>query len=182
MAARTARPRTNSGHPLELTDIAPLIGAMRRFGPLFSAILSLWLVGAGPGPAYAAGRQPLEIATAAGTRTFSVELAKTRPELDRGLMYRRSLPSGQGMLFDFGAVRPITMWMKNTYVPLDMIFIGPDGRVRRIAANTKPQSTRLIPGGEGVRYVLEVSAGSARKLGIAIGDRVSHPAIAPQAK
>ena len=108
-----------------------------------------------------------------------MELAKTRPELDRGLMYRRSLPAGRGMLFDFGAVRPIIMWMKNTYVPLDMLFIGADGRVRRIAANTKPHSTRLIPGGEGVRYVLEVNAGTARKLGIAVGDRVSHPAIVP---
>jgi hypothetical protein len=155
---------------------------MRRFGPLFSAILSLWLVWAGSGPAYAAGRQPLEIATAGGTRTFSVELAKTRPELDRGLMYRRSLPAGRGMLFDFGAVRPIIMWMKNTYVPLDMIFIGADGRVRRVAANARPHSTRIIPGGDGVRYVLEVRAGTTRKLGIAVGDRVSHPAIAPQAR
>ena len=151
---------------------------MRRFGPLFSAILSFWLAWAGIGPAGAAGRQSLEVATAGGTRTFSVELAKTRPELDRGLMYRRSLPAGRGMLFDFGAVQSVTMWMKNTYVPLDMLFIGPDGRVRRIAANTKPHSTELIPGGEGVRYVLEVRAGTARKLGIAVGDRVSHPAIA----
>jgi uncharacterized membrane protein (UPF0127 family) len=157
---------------------------MRRFGPLFSAILLLWLVWAGAGsalaPAWAAGRQSLEIATAGGTRTFSVELAKTRPELDRGLMYRRSLPAGRGMLFDFGSVQPIAMWMKNTYVPLDMIFIGADGRVRRIAANARPHSTRIIPGGDGVRYVLEVRAGTARKLGIAPGDRVSHPAIVPQ--
>jgi uncharacterized membrane protein (UPF0127 family) len=150
---------------------------MRRFGPLFPAILSLWLVWVGLGPADAAGRQALTIATAGGTRTFSMELAKTRPELDRGLMYRRSLPAGQGMLFDFGSVQPIAMWMKNTYVPLDMLFIGADGRIRRIAADTKPQSTDIIPGGEGVRYVLEVRAGTARKLGIAVGDRVSHPAI-----
>jgi uncharacterized membrane protein (UPF0127 family) len=151
---------------------------MRRFGPFFSATLSLWLVWAGVSPADATGRT-LEVATAGGTRTFSVELAKTRPELDRGLMYRRSLAAGRGMLFDFGSVRPIAMWMKNTYVPLDMIFIGADGRVRRIAANARPHSTKIIPGGDGVRYVLEVRAGTARKLGIAVGDRVTHPAIVP---
>ena len=148
---------------------------MRRFWPLFSAILSLWLVWVGLGAAYATGRQGLEIATAGGTRTFSVELAKTRPELDRGLMYRRSLPSCQGMLFDFGSVRPIAMWMKNTYVPLDMIFIRADGRILRIAENTVPLSETLVPSGGPVLAVLEVVAGTAKKLGIAAGDRVAHP-------
>ena len=152
---------------------------MRRFGIVFPGILSLWLVLAAAGPAWAVPRQTLEIATAGGTRTFSVELAKTRPELDRGLMYRRSLPAERGMLFDFGSAQSVSMWMKNTYVPLDMLFIGADGRVRRIAANTRPFSTALIPGGEGVRYVLEIKAGTARKLGIAVGDRVTHPAISP---
>jgi uncharacterized membrane protein (UPF0127 family) len=155
---------------------------MCRFRLVFPVILSLWLFWGGAGPVFAAGRQTLEIATAGGTRIFSVELAKTRPELDRGLMYRRSLPAGRGMLFDFGAVQPIAMWMKGTYVALDMLFIGPDGRVRRIAANTKPLSTSVIPGGDGVRYVLEVRAGTARKLGIAVGDRVSHPAIASEGR
>jgi uncharacterized protein len=109
-------------------------------------------------------------------------VAATGPALDRGLMYRRSLPAGQGMLFDFGSEQRITMWMKNTYVALDMIFIGTDGRISRIAANTKPLSTRLISSGEPARYVLEVNAGTARKLGIAVGDRVSHPAIGAQAR
>ena len=151
---------------------------MRRFRVVFPAILSLWLVWAMAGPGWAAARRPLQIATAGGTRAFSVELAKTPAELDRGLMYRRSLPMGRGMLFDFGRVQAVAMWMKNTYVPLDMLFIGADGRIRRIAADTRPQSTDIIPGGDGVRYVLEVRAGTARKLGIAVGDRVSHPAIA----
>ncbi len=157
---------------------------MRRFGPLVPAVLSLWvafwLVSAAGGPALAAKRQPLKIATAAGARSFSVELAATGPALDRGLMYRRSLPAGQGMLFDFGSEQRITMWMKNTYLPLDMIFIGVDGRISRIAANTKPLSTSLISGGR-ARYVLEVNAGAARKLGITVGDRVSHPAIGGKA-
>jgi len=157
---------------------------MRRFGPLVPAVLSLWaafwLIWAAAGPALAAKRQPLEIATAAGTRSFSVELAATGPALDRGLMYRRSLPAGRGMLFDFGSEQRITMWMKNTYLPLDMIFIGVDGRISRIAANTTPLSTSLISGGR-ARYVLEVNAGAAGKLGIAVGDRVSHPAIGGKA-
>lgn len=157
---------------------------MRRFGPLVPAVLSLWaafwLIWAAAGPALAAKRQPLEIVTAAGTRSFSVELAATGPALDRGLMYRRLLPSGRGMLFDFGSEQRITMWMKNTYLPLDMIFIGVDGRISRIAANTKPLSTSLISGGR-ARYVLEVNAGVASKLGIAVGDRVSHPAIGGKA-
>jgi uncharacterized membrane protein (UPF0127 family) len=152
---------------------------MRRFRVVVPVILSLWLVWAAAGPAWAAGPQILEIATAGGTHTFSVELAKTRAELDRGLMFRRSLPSGRGMLFDYGAAQPVTMWMKNTYVPLDMLFIGSDGHIRRIAANTRPLSTKLVSGGEGVHYVLEIKAGTARKLGIAVGDRVTHPAIGP---
>jgi uncharacterized membrane protein (UPF0127 family) len=154
---------------------------MRRFGPLVPAFLCLWLALAAASPALAAKRAPLEIATSGGIRSFSVELARTGQALDRGLMYRRSLPRGQGMLFDFGSEHRITMWMKNTYVPLDMIFIGADGRVRRIAANTKPLSTRLISSGEPARFVLEVNAGTARKQGIAIGDRVSHPAIGGKA-
>jgi uncharacterized membrane protein (UPF0127 family) len=154
---------------------------MRRFGPLVPAFLSLSLALAAAEPALAAKRQPLEIATSGGTRSFSVELARTGPALDRGLMYRRSLPRGQGMLFDFGSEQRITMWMKNTYVPLDMIFIGADGRIRRIAANTKPLSRSLISSGEPARFVLEVNAGAARKQGIAVGDRVSHPAIGGKA-
>ena len=153
---------------------------MCRFRVVFPAVLSLWLIWAMAGSGWAAPRQTLQIATAGGPRAFSVELAKTPAELDRGLMYRRSLPAGRGMLFDFGQVQPIAMWMKNTYVALDMLFIGADGRIRRIAADAKPHSTDIIPGGDGVRYVLEVRAGTARKLGIAVGDRVSHPAIVPE--
>ena len=140
------------------------------------ALLLCWLLSwAAPGGASAADLQTVEIATAGGNRRFSVELANTRQTMDRGLMYRRSLPEGQGMLFDFGSERRIQMWMKNTFIPLDMIFIGADGRIRRIAENTKPLSTRLISSGGRVRAVLEINAGKARTLGIAPGDVVSHP-------
>jgi uncharacterized membrane protein (UPF0127 family) len=125
--------------------------------------------------AAAAERQILEIATRSGVHVFSVELAKTDAERARGLMYRRSLPEGEGMLFDFERDAPVSMWMRNTYVSLDMIFITSDGRILRIAESTEPLSERTIPSGGPVRAVLEVVAGTARRLGIAPGDRVGHP-------
>jgi uncharacterized membrane protein (UPF0127 family) len=119
--------------------------------------------------------QPLEIVSKTGVHTFAVELAVTPEEQARGLMFRRELPEGQGMLFDFQREQPATFWMKNTYVSLDMIFIRADGRILRIAENTVPLSEALVPSGGPVRAVLEVVAGTARKLGIAPGDRVAHP-------
>ena len=157
----------------------------RWFSPSSIALTLLlsWLLSwAALGGASAAGLQTVEIATAGGKRRFSVELVSTREAMNRGLMYRRSLPDGQGMLFDFGSERPIAMWMKNTFIPLDMIFIGADGRVRRIAENTKPLSTRLIPSGGRIRAVLEINAGTARTLGIAPGDVVSHPMFSAKPK
>ena len=102
-------------------------------------------------------------------------MAVTEAELNRGLMYRTELPEGRGMLFDFKRDQPITMWMKNTPLSLDMIFIGANGAIVRIAENTTPQSTLTISSGRPARAVLEVIAGTARKLGISTGDRVVHP-------
>jgi uncharacterized membrane protein (UPF0127 family) len=107
--------------------------------------------------------------------TFAVELALTPEQQAQGLMYRKELPEGQGMLFDFRREQEATFWMRNTYVPLDMIFIRADGRIHRIAANTVPLSEALVSSGGPVRAVLEVVAGTAKKLGIAPGDRVAHP-------
>jgi uncharacterized protein len=142
-----------------------------------TAALLLALAGAGsaPPPARAADLQPLEIVTKAGVRSFAVEVAVTRAELDRGLMFRRELPEGRGMLFDFKTDQTIGMWMKDTYIPLDMIFIRSDGTILRIAENTTPHSTQTILSGKPARAVLEVIAGTARKMGIAPGDRVNHP-------
>ncbi|MFL9824289.1 DUF192 domain-containing protein [Rhodoplanes sp. SY1] len=120
-------------------------------------------------------RQTLEIATKTGVHVFSVEVATTDAERAQGLMHRKELPEGTGMLFDFKRDEPVAMWMKNTYVPLDMIFITADGRIHRIAENTTPMSERIIPSGGPVRGVLEVVAGTAKKLGIAPGDRIGHP-------
>jgi uncharacterized membrane protein (UPF0127 family) len=124
-------------------------------------------------PAYAAGEAALEIVTKTGVRAFTVELATNDAERERGLMYRKELPEGHGMLFDFQRdTAGISFWMHNTDIPLDMIFIRADGRIARIAENAEPLSDKLIPAGAPVRAVLEVIGGTARKLGIAAGDRV----------
>ncbi|HEY0568652.1 MAG TPA: DUF192 domain-containing protein [Xanthobacteraceae bacterium] len=119
--------------------------------------------------------QTVEIATKNGVHVFAVELANTDETRARGLMHRKELPEGRGMLFDFRRDQEVSMWMQNTFIPLDMIFIRADGRIHRIAENTEPHSTRLISSGGPVRGVLEVIAGTARKFGIATGDRVAHP-------
>ncbi len=126
-------------------------------------------------PAPAAEMQTLEIATAGGVHSFSVEFVANDADRAKGLMFRRELPEGQGMLFDFDRDQDIAMWMKNTYISLDMIFITGDGRIRRIAENTEPLSLATIPSGGPVRGVLEVIAGTAKKFGIKPGDRVAHP-------
>ena len=110
-----------------------------------------------------------------GVHVFAVEMAVTPEEQAKGLMFRKQLPEGQGMLFDFHREQPTSFWMKNTYVSLDMIFIRADGRILRIAENTVPLSETLVPSGGPVLAVLEVVAGTAKKLGIAAGDRVAHP-------
>ena len=132
------------------------------------------------GPARPAERQTLEIASKSGVHAFSVEIADNDAEREKGLMYRKELPEGQGMLFDFEHEGPVGFWMKNTYISLDMIFIRGDGRILRIAENTEPFSTRIIPSGGPVRAVLEVIAGTARKFGLAPGDQVAYPIFKPR--
>jgi uncharacterized protein len=126
-------------------------------------------------PAGSMEQQTLEIATKRGVHVFSVELAVTDEERQKGLMFRKSLPESYGMLFDFKRDQDVSMWMHNTYVSLDMIFIKADGRILRIAENTPTESDRIISSGGPVRAVLEVVAGTAKKLGIAPGDTVGSP-------
>ena len=154
-----------------------LVSAVRPLRPLLWLVAALFaLVGAFAGPAaQAASFQPLEIVTKNGVHVFSVEMATTEQEKETGLMYRKELPDGKGMLFDFSPEQQVSMWMKNTYVPLDMIFIRADGRILRIAENTEPLSTKIISSGGLAKGVLEVVAGTAQKYGIQPGDRVAHP-------
>lgn len=145
---------------------------MRCFRPFFGILFGLLLVS---GAAWPAGQQTIEIATKSGVHVFSVEIAENDAERAKGLMYRKELPEGRGMLFDFHREQEVSFWMQNTYIPLDMLFIRADGRIQRIVENAEPLSTKLIPSGGPVRAVLEVIGGTARKLGIAPGDRVASP-------
>jgi len=146
---------------------------LSRVRPALSAFGFLVLIA---GAAYAQAFENLSVATKGGPRqTFRVEVARNDADRAQGLMFRRSMPADQGMLFDFGRTEPVSMWMQNTYLPLDMLFIRADGTIARIAANTEPLSTRTISSGEPVLSVLELNAGTAAKLGIKPGDRVEHP-------
>ena len=144
-----------------------------RISMLLALAGVLWMVAAGG--ARAASIQPLEIVTKTGVQVFSVEMATTEQEKTTGLMYRKELAEGKGMLFDFAPEQEVSMWMKNTYISLDMIFIRADGTILRVAESTEPMSTRIIPSRGLAKGVLEVIAGTAQKYGIAPGDRVAHP-------
>lgn len=117
----------------------------------------------------------IEIVTASGERhAFSAHLADSAEARARGLMYVTRLEPDRGMLFDFEAATVVTMWMKNTPLSLDMLFIDEQGVIARIAARTRPFSTELISSGTEVRAVLEINGGLAGQLGIAAGDRIVH--------
>ncbi len=115
--------------------------------------------------------------TRQGRFPFRVELADTPETQARGLMYRKNLPPDHGMLFVFAEPRPVAMWMKDTFLPLDMIFLDATGRVVDIAERTEPLSTKIIQSRAPVRAVLEVNGGTARQIGLGIGDTVEHSAF-----
>ena len=143
------------------------------------ALLALALFGLllGHATAQDAASGPTELLSIVGRQgrhVFAVEVMRTDADRSRGLMYRRTMAPDHGMLFDFQASAPVAMWMKNTYLPLDMLFIRPDGSIARIATNTEPLSTKVIPSGEPVVAVLELNAGVTAKLGIKAGDQVDH--------
>ena len=126
------------------------------------------------------GRLPLTIKSATGTHAFTVELAKTPAEQEKGLMFRTDIPKDVGMLFapypaDGGAPRDANFWMKNTPSSLDILFIRADGTIARIAENTVPFSESPVPSGEPVAAVLELNGGRASELGIGEGDTVIWP-------
>lgn len=139
-----------------------------------AATLSPALAQSGPQAAQPVGKlDAMEIATRKGVVVLEVEVARTPQQRETGLMFRKSMPERQGMLFDFDTPQPVYMWMKNTYIPLDMVFIRNNGTIARIEAMTTPFSEATISSGEPVRAVLELNGGAAQRLGIAAGDRVS---------
>ncbi len=120
-------------------------------------------------------KEKLTIATRGGQRhEFNVEMASTADQQTTGLMFRKQVPADGGMLFDWGSPRESLMWMRNTVSPLDMVFINSDGSIQRIAENTVPESLATIDSGGPVRATLELAAGTARRLGIHVGDKVEQ--------
>lgn len=121
----------------------------------------------------------LDLVTASGTHAFTVELAVTDAQLSQGLMHRPAMSEQAGMLFDFGEDQMVSMWMRNTLISLDMFFIDRQGAIVGIAERTTPLSTRMINSPGPVRAVLELNAGTAKRLGVRPGDRIHHPMFNP---
>ena len=130
-----------------------------------------------PAAAEGGALEPLSIETGTAVHAIEVEVARTAEERRVGLMHRTELAPERGMLFDFGAARQVTMWMKNTLISLDMFFADEAGRIVTIAERTTPLSEKRIPSGQPVRYVLEMIGGSAERLGVAVGDQLRHALI-----
>jgi hypothetical protein len=126
--------------------------------------------------------EPLDVVTHHGVRHFTVEIADTEATREKGLMFRKQLAADRGMLFDFKTPQPVAFWMKNTLIPLDMLFIAPDGRVISIARNATPMSETPIPSGGDILGVLEIRGGRAAEIGVEPGDqvreRIFHPSPA----
>jgi len=120
-------------------------------------------------------KSKLVIETATGKYPFTIELAVTDPQMEQGLMFRRELAADAGMLFEYAHPMTITMWMKNTYIPLDMVFMGPDGKVVDYHERAVPFSLDTIASKAPARAVLEVNSGTVQRLGIQVGDVVHHP-------
>ena len=116
-----------------------------------------------------------------GLAAFRIEVAQTPDERARGLMFREYMAAGAGMLFVFEQTGPVAFWMENTLIPLDMIFVDEGGTVSHIHHNAIPHDRTPIPGGDAVRYVLEINGGMARALGIDVGAELRHPAILQKA-
>lgn len=151
--------------------------------PFGSRLVAIWLAAIlllCSTPAFSGARlERVEIVTATGTHAFQVEMARTPMQRAKGLMFRRDLPADRGMLFDFHRDDAIMMWMKNTYVPLDMIFVSREGKVVSIAQDATPMSETVISSERPAYAVLEVAAGTARRIGLAAGDALRHPMFKP---
>jgi uncharacterized membrane protein (UPF0127 family) len=157
----------------------------RRALALAALALASGVLAAAPAQAWQARAKPaaiaatpsskldtVEILTGRGRVKFTVELAVTKAEQERGLMFRKALAPDRGMLFPYNPPQRAAFWMKNTLIPLDILYIAPDGRVLSIARNAVPHDETPLPSGGLVRGVLEIPGGRAAQLGILPGDRV----------
>jgi uncharacterized protein len=121
----------------------------------------------------------LTIETSTGAHAFQIEVADNDATREHGLMDRRYMAPDHGMLFEFEHNAPVSFWMKNTYIPLDMIFISPSGVVTHLATNAEPLSERVIPSGGPSIGVLELNGGMAASIGLKVCDKVRHPFFKP---
>ena len=151
-----------------------MIGELGRRAVL-TALLASALLAGDVAVAKPAGKlEAVEIVTSRGRARFQVEIAATPAEQRRGLMFRKSLAPDKGMLFTYAKPQPAAFWMKNTLIPLDIIYIAPNGRVLSIVRNAQPHNQTPMPAGGAVLGVLEIAGGRAAQLGILPGDRVLH--------
>lgn len=153
--------------------MARLFAAALR-APLLGALYMAFVLTAAAAASQTSGMPigTVKITTASGEHTFTVERAETPQHQARGLMHRRHMKADHGMLFTWPNERNASMWMSNTVIPLDMIFIKKDGRVHRVHANTVPFSETIIEAGALVLRVLELNAGTAARIGLKPGDKV----------
>jgi len=152
---------------------------LRWVATAFAAALAGFAAASFVAPALADPLETLTISTQTGDHVFSVEIAATPATRERGLMDRRFMPMDRGMLFEFDRDEPVAFWMKNTYIPLDMVFIARSGKVTRIVDRAEPFSETAIPSGGPCAAVLELNGGVAAQIGLKIGDRARHPFFKP---
>lgn len=153
-------------------------GSVRMFGRVVSVTLLVFLwfmTQLAAAPAF--DKRPLSFVTSSGSRQITVEIADTPQTRRIGLMFRRALDEDEGMIFLYDDPGPVSMWMKNTYIPLDMFFVRKDGIIHRIEKHTEPFSETTISSEGDVFAVIEMIAGSADRLGIKPGDKVAYPAF-----
>lgn len=152
---------------------AALVAALLLLGTVF-VHMALPITGPQAVAQKSMQRDTLKLITATGAHAFEIEVAETDEQKARGLMFRRTLEPNTGMLFPYSPPQEITMWMKNTYISLDMVFIKADGSVLRVATGTEPFSEKVIASEGDAVAVLEVIAGTAARIGIKPGDKVEH--------
>lgn len=162
--------------PVSFTTAIGRRGLILLAAALVIGLAAAWFVFGQPGRAEASDDTVL-IHSGAVTHTFRIELVDTDETRALGLMNRQELAPNAGMLFDFHSERPVSFWMMNTYIPLDMLFIRANGEIARIHANAIPHDRTPIPSGDPVRFVLEIPGGRAAELGIAAGDVMEHPRV-----
>ena len=148
---------------------------LRITAVLAALVMAVWAVAGGVQAQATFDRSMLTIETLGASHEFDIELALTPAQQSQGLMFRRQMAPNAGMLFYHRRDTVATMWMRNTFLPLDMLFVAADGRIVHIAERTVPQSLTTISAGKPVRAVLEVNAGTVRRLAIRSGDRLIHP-------